>query len=1050
MPASEMTIEHYQRAEVKAAILRYCVNGAGSRALNADEHWYKGGIDPKTVMLRGPGDYDATIERGRTLYATLDILEQAVFDQAAQWDEARKEPENTLGDLSSCIAFSLSTDIDSIGDIRKSLAVKEAVEAAAQFHVDYLRDRGIAKSVYCLYSGGGIYVHLHHGLFAVDIGNTTLTREDRKREYQVICKAYNRLIGDISQAFFRKHPEHIGRVKFDQLNNQKRTFKTIFSLHKRHPFAVIPLDPKAIKIDFKRASLPLSDEVLAEGTSWYQTFDPSEKEPLVALIRAHMEDVRKDTREHSSENSTISRPPEPLDRANFAPCMANIIEKAQPVEGKHRSLGTLATYLYQVGWSEDAAFDLWSEIADRCRVEPRIFDTEFGRVSCPLCSTMQTNSGGYPHLNLYGLGFCVPDDHCKGCQWPGDYGAQKILDESEPNGPQIELKDVADITYDEDDKIKKVRFSPTYAARAVLERMPLTMSEDSEDIYHFTGQIYKPEGARVIDRALCEAAGDLNTSDKLKETLRRIKNDLLSNPVVFEPNPYLLGVKNGVADLITGEVREYRSEDLLIEQIDVTHDENAKCPAFLAFLESITPSITDRLMLIDWFAATAIKEPLAYVLFLLGLGRNGKGIYEKLIKKFFGQVAFRDMPLQAIEKSDFAASEFYRKRGWIASETGKKKASIGTDFIKLTSGNGVIDGNRKNKSRIQFEPYFQTIVDTNTMPQIEDSSIGWKERFCKANLPFVFVANPDKDNPLEKTRDPNLFGKLTTSTERSGILNVVLFRAQEIAKTKTITKRSGVEMFAEYQEQSASVGAFLNLFCEYVVDGPDFWTPSAPVYDAYKEWCGYKVGEVVDVRYFGKQLKTFCGGLETKQGKDSDRKNIRLYRRLNFDGRKYEAALEALQLSMSSSCPQESSSCLHENEEEKSQQITMSSLSSSNLWIEILKSFGDNTLHSSYREKKPNFMKNTRTMKTPTSGDGVDCNPHEDILKTPMKTNPIEDDLLRAKEQRRAKEEHFSTKTVCAKCGEDLTGHGQITKGDKVYCAKVGCGYPAREVAKAN
>jgi len=262
MASTEIIRDHYRRPEVKAAILRYCEHGAGSRALNSDERWYRGGTDPKTIMLRGPADYDATIERGRTLYATLDILERAVFDRAVQWNEARKEPETTLGDLSNCLAFSLSTDIDGIGDIRKSIAVKEAVEAAAQFHVDYLRERGIEKSVYCLYSGGGIYVHLHHGLFAVDVGNTTLIREDRKREYQIICKAYNRLIGDISQAFFREHPEHIGKVKFDQLNNQKRTFKTIFSLHKRHPFAVVPLDSTAIKIDFNRASLPLSDEVL--------------------------------------------------------------------------------------------------------------------------------------------------------------------------------------------------------------------------------------------------------------------------------------------------------------------------------------------------------------------------------------------------------------------------------------------------------------------------------------------------------------------------------------------------------------------------------------------------------------------------------------------------------------------------------------------------------------------------------------------------------------------------------------------------------------------
>jgi hypothetical protein len=443
MASTDVTVEHYQRPEVKEAILRYCMNGAGSRVLNADEHWYKGGKDPKTVMLRGPADYDATIERGRTLYATLDILEPEVFEQASRWIEERNEPETVLGDLSNCLAFSLSTDIDGIGDIRKDLSVKEAVEAAAQFHCDYLRERGISKSVHCLYSGGGIYVHLHHGLFAVDVGNTTLTREDRKREYQVITKAYNRLIGDISQAFFREHSEHIGKVKFDQLNNQKRTFKTIFSLHKRHPFAVIPLDPKAIKIDFKRASLPLSDEVLAEGANWYQSFDPSEKEPLVGLIRAHMDEVRKDTREHSTGNGNISRLLEPLDRANFAPCIKNIIEKAQPVEGKHRALGILAAYLYQMGWSEDAAFDLWSGLADRCRVEPRIFETTFGRLSCPLCTTMQTDTGGYPCLNLFNMGFCLPDDHCQGCQWPGDYHLQKILN-TEPTLEEIETNYKAD------------------------------------------------------------------------------------------------------------------------------------------------------------------------------------------------------------------------------------------------------------------------------------------------------------------------------------------------------------------------------------------------------------------------------------------------------------------------------------------------------------------------------------------------------------------------------------------------------------------------------
>jgi hypothetical protein len=443
--ATELTIEHYLRPEVKEVVLRYCQGEHGSRALNADEHWYRGTDDiNNTVMLRGPADYEDTITRGRTLYATLDILEQAVFEQDSKWDKKASRPETPLGTLAECLAFTLSTDIDGIGDIR-SLAIKQAVEAAAQFHVDYLREAGIEKSVYCLYSGGGIYVHLHHGLFAVDVGNTDLTPEARKEEYQILCKAYNQIIGEISQAFFRKYPQYIGLVKFDQLNNQKRTFKAIFSIHKRLPFAVIPLDPNNIKISFEKASLPLSDEVLQEGAQWYQSFDPSERAAMGTLLKDKIEAVRAVTRDRpsGSTDGEISRLEEPLDLADFAPCMKNIIEKAEDREGRHRALAVLSTYLYQAGWPEDRAGDLWLEVADRCGVESRIFETTFGAVSCPLCSTMLQDTGGYPHLNLFNMGFCVPDEHCKGCQWPGDHHLQVILNENFDK-PKIEEQEKAD------------------------------------------------------------------------------------------------------------------------------------------------------------------------------------------------------------------------------------------------------------------------------------------------------------------------------------------------------------------------------------------------------------------------------------------------------------------------------------------------------------------------------------------------------------------------------------------------------------------------------
>jgi hypothetical protein len=173
------------------------------------------------------------------------------------------------------------------------------------------------------------------------------------------------------------------------------------------PFAVIPLDPNNIKLSFEKASLPLSDEVLQEGAQWYQSFDPSERAALGSLLEDKIEAVRAVTRNRppGSTDSEISRLEEPLDLTDFVPCMKNIIEKAEDREGRHRVLAVLATYLYQMGWPEDRAFDLWLEVADRCGVESRIFETTFGLVSCPLCSTMLQDTGGYPHLNLHGMGF---------------------------------------------------------------------------------------------------------------------------------------------------------------------------------------------------------------------------------------------------------------------------------------------------------------------------------------------------------------------------------------------------------------------------------------------------------------------------------------------------------------------------------------------------------------------------------------------------------------------------------------------------------------------
>ena len=77
----------------------------------------------------------------------------------------------------------------------------------------------------------------------------------------------------LADEFFLLNPKYKDFVKVDLLNGAKRIFKTIFSIHKKHNFAVIPLNPKRVIIDFDKATLPLKEDVITEGKKWYSEYD---------------------------------------------------------------------------------------------------------------------------------------------------------------------------------------------------------------------------------------------------------------------------------------------------------------------------------------------------------------------------------------------------------------------------------------------------------------------------------------------------------------------------------------------------------------------------------------------------------------------------------------------------------------------------------------------------------------------------------------------------------------------------------------------------------
>jgi len=482
---------------------------------------------------------------------------------------------------------------------------------------------------------------------------------------------------------------------------------------------------------------------------------------------------------------------------------------------------------------------------------------------------------------------------------PAACGPQATTTTNPKNIPYLSESDISNRVGGE-----RVVFSPTKASDAILKNLTLAMKSDSPSIYRFNDQIFVDDGERVIKDVLYDAGKDITLQISLKETFDRIRTILLRHPVRFDSDPYLLGVKNGVVDLRAGIVRAYTPYDVITDQIDVTYDPKATCSKFLKFLDEVAPREIDRLMLIDWFVIHAIKQMFPYIMFLDGLGRNGKGIYERVLQRFYGSGSFSGIPLEELnsKRNRFAGSNLIGQRGLIVSEAGEDqvrgKRTLPLNFLKNATGDMMIDSDVKNQqNRRKFKPFFKATIDSNDMPKIDDHSKGFEERFCKADLPYQYVDNPDPKNPMERKKDPLLFDKLTTETELSGLLNIIIQRAPEILKTMSIRKRSGREMLAEYDQQSNSVSVFLDKYCTssandynpgdgskqmFIFAAGDYLDV---VYEKYCEWCNRMVCDKVDNRRFGKAVKNFCGGnIEAFKDRDENGIQHRVYPGFKYIG----------------------------------------------------------------------------------------------------------------------------------------------------------------------
>jgi len=422
-------LKHYFRPEIREIVQRLSSSEGSHRCGNGDGvGWYHNGEFKRSwkgspryhIDLATKEGYDFLVKYYRTLYWSLNYFDPEIFNI---------DFKVTFGPQISrkyTRAYTFGVDIDTKnkhGEHGLNInvpKVKAAVEAMGQYTADRIRELA-PNSVHCLFSGGGVYVLVHHRAFTRFFVEYKEGKEGLDYDYwlEVLIDAVNAFLSDIYEDFKAEYPEHAEYAKMDLLNNAKRIFKAPYSIHKRHPYAVIPLDPGKVLIDFEQATIPLKQEVIDRGKSWYKTFDTDYK-LLDRLEERYFKRAEESVTDHSYKirNSELEISPVPV-RDSWPPCIKNMLALKTCEEGATRALFFLSTFLGQVGIPEQEARDIFYGLAKRWdKPTANIFETKFRLLHCPNCETLRSpDNTGYPRgKSILHLGICKPDIRCLGLQ----------------------------------------------------------------------------------------------------------------------------------------------------------------------------------------------------------------------------------------------------------------------------------------------------------------------------------------------------------------------------------------------------------------------------------------------------------------------------------------------------------------------------------------------------------------------------------------------------------------------------------------------------------
>ena len=299
----------------------------------------------------------------------------------------------------------------------------------------------------------------------------------------------------------------------------------------------------------------------------------------------------------------------------------------------------------------------------------------------------------------------------------------------------------------------------------------------------------------------------------------------------WDQDLYLVNFLNGTLDLRTMEFYPPRPQDMITKLIPFNYNPEASSPlweeALNLYFNNNQELITFVQKLCGLSLCGAHLEEI--IIFLYGLGSNGKTVFIRVIETLYGEYASK-LPIEALINQRLTDDS---KKAEIASLVGArfvstteipKGKSLNEGTVKAITGGDAIRVRNLYQNFFTFKPTFTLWIFGNHKPEIIGVDTGIWRRMCM--IPFENQIPPEKRKPQDQVLRELL-------QENEGILNWIVQGWKKYQKDGLQRPNIVTAATESYKEEQDPLADFIN---DCVIFGANHLTKSNEVYEAYLEW----------------------------------------------------------------------------------------------------------------------------------------------------------------------------------------------------------------------